>query len=83
LAHFPRCAHAQLAVARFQRGLCHARQISFACFLSRIFVERKTRLLVLVSGLKIEMRRTGKVCPVDDGYSAFGVFLREGRDFSG
>src|SRR6266516_2548976 len=38
----------------FSAALCHARQISSACFLSRVFVERKTRLLVRVSGLKIE-----------------------------
>ena len=43
-----------LALRAFSAALCHARQISFACFLSRIFVERKTRLLVRVSGLKIE-----------------------------
>src|SRR6266487_5333475 len=35
-------------------ALCHARQISSACFLLLVFVERKTRLLVCVSGVKIE-----------------------------
>src|SRR4029453_6890612 len=35
-------------------ALCHARQISSAFFLSRVFVERKTRLFARVSGLKIE-----------------------------
>src|SRR5262249_25252576 len=35
-------------------ALCHARQISRACFLSLVFVERNTRLLVRVSGFQIE-----------------------------
>src|SRR4029077_3650630 len=35
-------------------ALCHARQISSACLLSLVFVERKTRLLVRVSGFQIE-----------------------------
>jgi len=35
-------------------ALCHARHISSACFLSLVFVERKTRLLVRVSGFQIE-----------------------------
>src|SRR5437773_3885246 len=35
-------------------ALCHARQISRACFLSRVFVYRNTRLLVRVSGCQIE-----------------------------
>src|SRR5262249_48836556 len=43
-----------LPLRALSAALCHARQISNACFLSRVFVERKTRLLVSVSGLKIE-----------------------------
>src|SRR6516165_2140933 len=35
-------------------ALCHARQISSACFLSLVLVERKTRLLLWVSGFQIE-----------------------------
>src|ERR1700745_2166020 len=43
-----------LPLRALSAALCHARQISSACFLSRVFVERKTRLLVRVSGLKVE-----------------------------
>src|SRR5215475_14848477 len=35
-------------------ALCHTRHISSACLLSLVFVERKTRLLVRVSGFQIE-----------------------------
>jgi hypothetical protein len=44
-------------------ALCHARHISNACFLSLVFVERKTRLLVRVSGLKIENAQNQKGLP--------------------
>src|SRR6266487_5731809 len=43
-----------LPLRALSAALCHARQISSACFLSRVFVERKTRLLVRVSGFQIE-----------------------------
>src|SRR5262247_16079 len=43
-----------LPLRALRAALCHARQISRACFLSRVFVERKTRLLVRVSGFQIE-----------------------------
>src|SRR5215469_1870947 len=43
-----------LPLRAFNAALCHARQISSACFLSLVFVERKTRLLLRVSGLKTE-----------------------------
>jgi len=43
-----------LPLRALSAALCYARQICSACFLSRVFVERKTRLLVRVSGLKIE-----------------------------
>src|SRR4029453_5017500 len=42
-----------LPLRAFSAALCHARQISSACFLSRVFVERNTRLLVRVSGFQI------------------------------
>src|SRR5436190_8862935 len=55
------CAMMARAESSFSRplralsaALCHARQISSACFLSRVFVERKTRLLVRVSGFQVE-----------------------------
>src|SRR4029450_9713224 len=43
-----------LPLRALSAALCHARQISSACFLSRVFVERNTRLLVRVSGFQIE-----------------------------
>ena len=43
-----------LPLRAFSAALCHARQISSACFLSRVFVDRKTRLLVKVSGFQME-----------------------------
>src|SRR5215467_565189 len=43
-----------LPLRALSAALCHARQISRACFLSRVFVDRKTRLLVKVSGFHIE-----------------------------
>src|SRR6059058_4967386 len=52
-----------LPLRAFSVALCHARQISSACFLSRVFVERKTRLLVRVSGLKIENAQNQKGLP--------------------
>src|SRR5262245_44771180 len=43
-----------LPLRALSAALCHARQISSACFLSRVFVERNTRLLRLVWASKIE-----------------------------
>jgi hypothetical protein len=52
-----------LPLRAFRAALCHARQIFFACFLSRIFVERKTRLPVRISGLNIENAQNQKGLP--------------------
>src|SRR5215471_10795858 len=62
-----------LPLRALRAALCHARQISSACFLSRVFVERNTRLLVRVSGFQIERRRTSTVCLVDDECLAYRV----------
>src|SRR5512132_1942003 len=43
-----------LPLRALSAALCHARHISSACFLSLVFVERKTRLLRFVWGFKIE-----------------------------
>src|SRR5438094_3712631 len=43
-----------LPLRALSAALCHVRQISSACFLSRVFVERKTRLLLRVWESKIE-----------------------------
>ena len=43
-----------LPLRALSAALCHARQISSACFRSLVFVDRKTRLLVWVSGFQIE-----------------------------
>src|SRR5262249_34417903 len=43
-----------LPLRALSAAFCHARQISSACLLSRVFVDRKTRLLLRVSGLKTE-----------------------------
>src|SRR5215475_7087274 len=59
-----------LPLRALSAALCHARQISSACFRSLVFVDRKTRLLVWVSGFQIEMHRTNTVCLVDDEYLA-------------
>jgi hypothetical protein len=42
-----------LPLRALSAALCQERQISNACFLSFVFVERKTRLLVKVSGFQI------------------------------
>ena len=62
-AYFPRYVTLSLPLRAFCAALRHGRQISFACFLSRIFVERKTRLLVRISGLKIENAQNQKGLP--------------------
>src|SRR5437899_11635705 len=49
-----------LPLRALSAALCHARHISSACFLSLVFVERKTRLLARVSGLKIENAQNQK-----------------------
>jgi hypothetical protein len=43
-----------LPLRALSAALCQVRQISSACFLSFVFVKRKTRLLVRVSGFQIE-----------------------------
>src|SRR5262249_17844967 len=43
-----------LPLRALSAALCHARQISSACFLLRVLVERNTRLLVRVPGFQIE-----------------------------
>src|SRR5437773_4697822 len=52
-----------LPLRALSAALCHARQISSACFLSPVFVERKTRLLRVSSGLKIENAQNQKGLP--------------------
>src|SRR5947208_7203864 len=52
-----------LPLRALSAALCHARQISSACFLSRVFVERNTRLLVRVSGFQIENAQNQKGLP--------------------
>src|SRR5580704_2121719 len=52
-----------LPLRALSAALCHARHISRACFLSRVFVERKTRLLVKVSGFQIENAQNQKGLP--------------------
>src|SRR4029450_4858729 len=60
-----------LPLRALSAALCHARQISSACFLSRVLVERNTRLLVRVSGFQIENAQNQ--CGLPGGRGMLGV----------